>query len=84
MRSKAVDRRRLFEALVGPRRAGCVLASDRAGNPYWAILDEGVELVDGRVRATGGGGGTLAPLVTGEEPPVFVTDGAGGLIYVSM
>lgn len=43
---------------------------------------------DGRITAAsngtggGGGGGTFIPLVTGAEPPVLVSDGAGQLILV--
>lgn len=31
-----------------------------------------------------GGGVTLVPVTNGAEPPVFITDGAGGLIFISM
>ena len=34
------------------------------------------------IAATGGGGPSWIPVVTGAEPPVFVTDGAGTLILV--
>lgn len=41
----------------------------------------------GRITAaangTGGSGGALIPLVTGAEPPVLVSDGAGALILVA-
>jgi len=33
-------------------------------------------------NGTGGGGATWLPIVSGSEPPVFITDGAGNLITV--
>lgn len=81
LRARARKQQAALE-LRSHRRGGCVLVSDRHGNPYWALLDESVELRDGRVRAVGAGGAGLRPLLTGEEPPGFVSDGAGGLVYV--
>lgn len=67
----------------GARRPFCVLGTDAKGEFVLLRLGDGVEIVDGVVEATGSGAALVA-LTTGEEPPVFVTDGAGSLVYVTV
>lgn len=44
--------------------------------------DAGASLDDWVSDGSGGSGSCWVPLVTGAEPPEFVTDGAGNLIMV--
>jgi hypothetical protein len=72
-----------FLPLRGPRRPRAVLLSDEGGQPYWGRIGANVEVVDGELRAAATGS-SLVPLSTGEEPLVFVSDGDGHPIFVSL
>lgn len=80
-------------ALVQTARPPTLPVLNPPAGTYGSATQSAVLTIDayGRVRAasqvpiTGGGGsgGAYIPLVTGAEPPVFVTDGAGVLITVA-
>jgi hypothetical protein len=70
----------------GTRAAQPAASSVQEGTLYYVTDELAIErsnLTTWDPWTTGTGGSSWVPMVTGAEPPVFVTDGAGNLIFVA-